>query len=85
MAVIEASKTALNTGEKTTPEEEQNTYTIFRQLKTLWQALATSPMRFRIWMLSAGIVVAIGLNMVGQVRLNNLEGRLLQRARTGGC
>jgi len=74
MAVIEASKTALNTGEKTTPEEEQNTYTIFRQLKTLWQALATSPMRFRIWMLSAGIVVAIGLNMVGQVRLNNWKG-----------
>ncbi len=74
MAVIEASKTALNTGEKTTPAEVQNTYTIFRQLKTLWRALAASPLRFRIWMLSAGIVVAIGLNMVGQVRLNNWKG-----------
>ena len=74
MAVIEASKTALDADEKPSSVDVQNTYTIFRQLKTLWQALAVSPLRFRIWLLSAGIVVAIGLNMVGQVRLNNWKG-----------
>ncbi len=51
-----------------------NTYTISHQLKTLWRSLAASPHRFRIWLLSAGIVGAIGLNMVGQVRLNNWKG-----------
>jgi len=74
MAVMEAVKTAIKADDATPEASDQDKHTIFRQLGTLWQSLATSPHRFRIWLLSGGIVFAIGLNMVGQVRLNNWKG-----------
>lgn len=74
MAVVEAAKGAAmpNARENQAPPPDPNN--IFHQLKTLWRALASSPHRFRIWLLSGGIVFAIGLNMVGQVRLNDWKG-----------
>ncbi|MDH3660091.1 MAG: ABC transporter ATP-binding protein/permease [Alphaproteobacteria bacterium] len=74
MAVMEAAKGAVtpNAEQSKTPPAHDDS--IFHQLRTLWRALATSPHRFRIWLLSGGIVFAIGLNMVGQVRLNNWKG-----------
>ena len=74
MAVNDISKVALDADRAEQAETAENTYTIFRQLKTLWQSLCSSPHRFRIWLLSGGIVVTIGLNMIGQVRLNNWKG-----------
>ena len=74
MAVVEATHNAGKAdgaGDSTTKADN---YTIFRQLRTLWQSLASSPHRHRIWLLSGGIVFAIGLNMVGQVRLNDWKG-----------
>ncbi len=74
MAISEAAKQETGADPTRQGAVAPNTYTIFHQLKTLWRALATSPHRFRIWLLSSGIVGAIGLNMVGQVRLNNWKG-----------
>jgi len=74
MAVIDAARTDVKPDDAPSGGVEQENYTIFRQLKTLWRSLASSPHRYRIWLLSGGIVGAIGLNMVGQVRLNNWKG-----------
>ena len=74
MATIDAAKTGLKPNEGSPETAAEDNYTIFRQLKTLWRSLASSPHRFRIWLLSGGIVFAIGLNMVGQVRLNDWKG-----------
>ncbi|MGI9437293.1 MAG: ABC transporter ATP-binding protein/permease [Geminicoccaceae bacterium] len=74
MRVIGVSKNGIEANKASADTSGENTYTIYRQLKTLWTALASSPHRFRIWLLSAGIVVTIGLNMVGQVRLNDWKG-----------
>lgn len=86
MAVMEATKTDIKADDATSETSQQDNYTIFRQLKTLWHSLASSPHRFRIWLLSGGIVFAIGLNMVGQVRLNNWKGdfyNALEQANAG--
>jgi len=86
MAVMEATKTDIKADDATSKTSQQDNYTIFRQLKTLWHSLASSPHRFRIWLLSGGIVFAIGLNMVGQVRLNNWKGdfyNALEQANAG--
>ena len=74
MAVVEAAKGNATPDSEPSKTELPEVTSIFQQLKTLWQALATSPHRYRIWLLSGGIVFAIGLNMVGQVRLNNWKG-----------
>ncbi|MEM7043024.1 MAG: SbmA/BacA-like family transporter [Pseudomonadota bacterium] len=74
MAVVEATGSRIGREDGGSEATQQDNYTIFRQLKTLWHSLASSPHRFRIWLLSGGIVLAIGLNMVGQVRLNNWKG-----------
>ena len=74
MAVVEATKSGATAEDAGTHSISEENYTIYRQLKTLWRSLASSPHRYRIWLLSGGIVFAIGLNMVGQVRLNNWKG-----------
>lgn len=74
MAVVEATNSSIKAEKSTSEPALQDNYTIFRQLKTLWRSLASSPHRFRIWLLSGGIVFAIALNMVGQVRLNDWKG-----------
>lgn len=74
MAVMEATKSGAAAEDAGTHSISEENYTIYRQLKTLWRSLASSPHRYRIWLLSGGIVFAIGLNMVGQVRLNNWKG-----------
>ncbi len=74
MAVMEAAKSAIKPDATASDAGRQDNYTIFRQLKTLWRSLASSPHRYRIWLLSGGIVFAISLNMVGQVRLNDWKG-----------
>lgn len=74
MAVSGTAKDAMVPGDEKGEAALPNPDGIFRQLKTLWRALASSPHRYRIWMLSGGIVFAIGLNMVGQVRLNDWKG-----------
>jgi len=87
MAVMEATKAAINADEARTDSQAKDENSIFRQLRTLWHSLASSPHRFRIWLLSGGIVFAIGLNMVGQVRLNNWKGdfyNALERADADG-
>ena len=74
MAVMEAAKGGATPNADQTKAPSAKVDGIFPQLKTLWQALAVSPHRFRIWLLSGGIVFAISLNMVGQVRLNEWKG-----------
>ncbi len=74
MAVVEATKSEAAAENADSHSISQDNYTIYRQLKTLWRSLKASPHRYRIWILSAGIVFAIGLNMIGQVRLNNWKG-----------
>ena len=74
MAVMEATKSGAAAEDAGTHSISEENYTIYRQLKTLWRSLASSPHRYRIWLLSGGIVFAIGLNMIGQVRLNNWKG-----------
>ena len=74
MGVIEAAKAELGMDAASKEQRAEEAYNIYRQLKTLWQALAASPHRYRIWLLSAGILIAISLNMVGQVRLNDWKG-----------
>ena len=86
MAVMEAAKGAVTENAEPTKAPSPKVESIFYQLRTLWRSLAASPHRFRIWLLSAGIVGAIGLNMVGQVRLNNWKGdfyNALERADAG--
>lgn len=87
MSVIEAAKVELGIKAASKDQKGKETYSIYRQLKTLWQALAVSPHRYRIWLLSAGILIAISLNMVGQVRLNDWKGdfyNALERADADG-
>jgi putative ATP-binding cassette transporter len=74
MAMSQAATTRLKPDEAATAPGRQESYTIYHQLSTLWRSLASSPHRFRIWLLSCGIVVAISVNMVGQVRLNDWKG-----------
>ncbi len=74
MAVMEAAGETANPKSTKADPQAGEAEGIFPQLRTLWRALAVSPHRFRIWLLSGGIVFAIGLNMVGQVRLNNWKG-----------
>ena len=74
MAMTEAAKNQIKADGAKADGRASDGNNIFRQLRTLWQSLASSPHRFRIWLLSGGIVGAIGLNMVGQVRLNNWKG-----------
>jgi vitamin B12/bleomycin/antimicrobial peptide transport system ATP-binding/permease protein len=48
--------------------------TVWRQLKSLFGTLSTSPLRRRLAWLAVGIGVAICISMVGQVRLNAWQG-----------
>jgi putative ATP-binding cassette transporter len=74
MKVLDANGVGMTgpAGEQGAPERRRAS--VFEQVRSLLRALNSSPHRFRIWLLCFGIVFAIGLNMIGQVRLNNWKG-----------
>ena len=50
------------------------TDSVIAQLSSLLRALATSPYRRRIGLLTAGIVLVVCANSIGQIRLNAWQG-----------
>jgi putative ATP-binding cassette transporter len=74
MKAIEAQPSQAQPQAPPQPEQPAAGGGVLQQLGALLRALATSPHRYRVGLLAAGIVIAIAANMVGQVRLNTWKG-----------